>query len=177
MKFEPELTEGMRRYLEAEPSDRDNAEAAKILLRVSGNIHLYNQIMRTGPDRMAPLIERKLKDYYQFRLAKLTHEEVKRMSSRAEVIVKDTSKREEEIRSGRRPDHDSLPDEIRAAYAEALGCLHSERELHLQIRRLALSEATCPDSEIYPFVKEIIRLDDRRLALWRRYDEYGRKQD
>lgn len=172
MNFEPELTEGMRRYLEADPENRDNTEAAKILLRVSGNIYLYNQIMRDGPDRMATVIERKLRDYYQFRLAKMTHEEVKRMSSQAERIVKETPKREEEIRAGKRPDHDSLPDEIRAAYAEALGCLYSERDLHLQIRKLALSEATCPDSELYPFVKEIIRLDDRRLALWRRYDEY-----
>lgn len=172
MNFEPELTEAMRAYLEAEPADRDHAGAAKVLLRVSGQIHLYNQIMREGPERMAPLIERRLREYYQFRLAKQTHEQVMEMSAKADAVVEAAPRREEEMRSGKRADHDKLPDEIRAAYVEALDCLNKEREVHMQIRRLALSEATCPDSEVYPFVKEIIRLDDKRLALWKRYDEF-----
>ena len=172
MNFEPELTEAMRRYLDAEPAERDNAEAAKVLLRVSGQIHLYNKIMREGPDAYAPFIEKRLREYYMFRLAKVTREEVRELSGKADAVVEAMPKREDEMRLGRRADHDSLPDEVRGAYVEALDCLHKIRELHLQIRRLALSEATCPDSELYPFVKEIVKLDDRRLALWKRYDEW-----
>lgn len=175
MNFEPELTEGMRRYLEADPAERDHADGARIFLRISGLVHVYNQIMRGGPDNFAPFLESKLRNYYEFRLARMTHEQVAELSAKADSAVGTADSKEEELRAGKRKDHDSLPEDVRAAYVEALNCLNKERELHLQIRRLALHEATCPDSELYPFVKEIVRLDERRLELWKLYDSYVKK--
>ena len=46
------------------------------------------------------------------------------------------------------------------------------RELHLKLRTLSLDNATCPDSERYPFLKEIIALDKKRVQNWDIYDHF-----
>lgn len=46
------------------------------------------------------------------------------------------------------------------------------RELHLRLRSLSLDSATCPDSERYPFLKELISLDKKLHANWEAYDKY-----
>jgi hypothetical protein len=46
------------------------------------------------------------------------------------------------------------------------------RELHLKLRSLSLDNATCPDSERYPFLKEIIALDKKRVQNWDIYDHF-----
>ena len=46
------------------------------------------------------------------------------------------------------------------------------RELHLRLRSLSLDNATCPDSERYPFLKELISLDKKLHANWEAYDHY-----
>lgn len=46
------------------------------------------------------------------------------------------------------------------------------RELHLRLRSLSLDNATCPDSERYPFLKELITLDKKLHSNWEEYDHY-----
>ena len=46
------------------------------------------------------------------------------------------------------------------------------RELHLRLRSLSLDNVTCPDSERYPFLKELIALDKKLHANWEAYDHY-----
>ncbi len=79
---------------------------------------------------------------------------------------------EDERRLGKREDHDSLPDEIKAKYVENLSLLQRMRELHLRLRSLSLDNATCPDSERYPFLKELISLDKKLHSNWEAYDHY-----
>lgn len=151
---------------------RNYGEGADILQRVTGNAVRYREMMRKGPENFAGFINKKLGEILEFRLAKLTHAQVSVMKAKADKIVEQSGNHEDQIRSGKREDHDSLPDEIKAAYVEALDCLRMVRELQLQIRNLALGKSRCPDSEVYPFVKEIIKVDDKRLALWKKYDEF-----
>ncbi len=73
---------------------------------------------------------------------------------------------------GKRADHDALPDDIKAKYVENLSILQRMRELHLRLRSLSLDSATCPDSERYPFLKELISLDKKLQANWEAYDTY-----
>jgi len=68
--------------------------------------------------------------------------------------------------------NDSLPDEIRAKYVENLSILQHMRELHLKLRSLSLYTAPCPDSERYPFLKELIELDKKMHANWDEYDHF-----
>lgn len=177
MNFDPKTTERMKAFLEADQKDRDYREALDIILRLSGNIYWHRMVSLKGPENFAPVIEKRIRDYYQFRLRKVTHEQVREMSHKADAAVAEIPVLQEEIKTGKRPDHDYLPDNIKAAYIETLDCLNKMRELHLQIRTLALHRAACPDSEIYPFVKEIIKLDNRRLQCWKLYDTYKIQQD
>lgn len=165
-----QLTQKIRQFLDTPEDQRDYGVASEILLKITGNVVRHNMIMRRGPENFAALLSKQLSDHYNFRMAKITRQQVREMANKAESVVKDIPKNNEEIRAGKRPDHDSLPDDVKAAYIEALDCLRKQRELHMQIRNLALGSSHCPDSELYPFVKEIIRLDDRRLACWRKYD-------
>ena len=55
---------------------------------------------------------------------------------------------------------------------ENLSLLQRMREVHLKLRTLSTADAPCPDSERYPFLKELIELDTRLHANWDRYDHY-----
>ena len=78
----------------------------------------------------------------------------------------------DEHKTGKRIDHDSLPDEIKAKYVENLSILQRMRELHLKLRSLSLDTSPCPDSERYPFLKELINLDKKMHANWEEYDHF-----
>ena len=51
------------------------------------------------------------------------------------------------------------------------------RELHLQLRNLSTQASTCPDSDRYPFLKEIIELDKRYHKNWQAYDSFTVSSD
>ena len=77
-----------------------------------------------------------------------------------------------QFKAGKRLDHDSLPVEIQALYIENGNIIHKMRELHLQLRELSKENATCPDSERYPFLKELIALDKTYHKNWQIYDSW-----
>ena len=79
----------------------------------------------------------------------------------------------QEFRAGKRADHDTLPPEIQALYVENASLMQKMRELHLQLRMLSTQASTCPDSDRYPFLKEIIELDKRYHKNWQEYDNYS----
>lgn len=75
--------------------------------------------------------------------------------------------------AGRRADHDLLPAEVQALYVENASILQKMRELHLTLRNLSLDSVACPDSERYPFLKELIELDKKYRNNWRVYDSFS----
>ena len=78
-----------------------------------------------------------------------------------------------EFKAGKRADHDSLPIEIQALYVENGNIIHKMRELHMRLRSLSVESATCPDSERYPFLKELIALDKQYHKNWQVYDSWS----
>lgn len=178
---------------------KDWDEGAIMLLQLSGNKIMYANISH-NPKGKAEFIKGKLQRYLNFRLQDLTKQQVKEMQQKVDVIVKDTIKpafervqsqgnlnsaeREQarqigkpdgdfaDFKAGKRGDHDLLPDVIKALYAENLDIVHRMRELHLKLRTLSLENATCPDSERYPFLKEIIALDKKLHENWDAYDHF-----
>lgn len=78
-----------------------------------------------------------------------------------------------EFKAGKRADHDSLPIEIQALYVENGNIIHKMRELHMRLRSLSAENATCPDSERYPFLKELIALDKQYHKNWQVYDSWS----
>lgn len=172
------FTELIGKWLNTPEAERDYSAGALYLLKLSGNQILYKNVVANLDNRHA-VVEYQLQKYYNFRLAALTREQVAEMSAKVETIAEEhhltddaSTVPEDDRRTGKREDHDSLPDEIKAKFVENLSILQRMRELHLRLRSLSLDNVTCPDSERYPFLKELISLDKKLHANWEAYDHY-----
>ena len=185
MNQDPKFTETLQAWMNTPDAQKNWDEGAILLLQLSGNRIMYRNIS-VNPKGKAEFIKGQLQKYLNFRLQKLTHDQVADMQTKVDDIVKnvikpagkseiDVANKSEEFadfKAGKRPDHDDLPEEIQALYVENLDIVHRMRELHLKLRTLSLDNATCPDSERYPFLKEIINLDKKRVANWDIYDHF-----
>ena len=172
------FTQQIREWLEQPHDERDYSVGALYLLKLSGNQIMYRNLI-ANPSAKADFIEYQIQKYYNFRVQALTHEQVEEMAAQVKTIADEhhltddaSTVPEDERRLGKREDHDSLPDEIKAKYVENLSLLQRMRELHLRLRSLSLENATCPDSERYPFLKELISLDKKLHSNWEEYDHF-----
>lgn len=183
--MDQKLTENVQAWLNTPADQRDLEKGALYLLQLSGNQIMYRNIC-VNIRRHADDIEYQLKKYVNFRLQSLTHQQVADMQSKVAAIVKKNhldaplktaaQKRAAtmEFKKGMRSDHDQLPDEIKAYYAENLSILQKMRNLHTKLQMLSTENSTCPDSERWPFLKELIALDKTYHANWQKYDNFGK---
>ena len=161
-------------WLNTPESKRDYTVGALYLLKLSGNKIMYANIV-ANIDRRHEIVEYQLQKYYNFRVKELTHAQVEEMQQKVDAIVEEhipLAADADTQRVGKRDDHDLLPDSIKALYVENLSLLQRMRELHLRLRSLSLENVTCPDSERYPFLKEMIALDKKLHSNWEQYDHY-----
>ena len=168
------FTELIKQWLETPSDQRDYSVGALYLLKLSGNQIMYRNIV-AQLDRRHDFVDYQNQKYYNFRVQALTHAQVEEMQQQVDVIVAEhisLAANADEHKTGKRDDHDSLPDEIKAKYVENLSILQRMRELHLKLRSLSLDTAPCPDSERYPFLKELIELDKKMHANWDEYDHF-----
>ena len=168
------FTELIKQWLETPSNQRDYSVGALYLLKLSGNQIMYRNIV-AQLDRRHDFVDYQIQKYYNFRVQALTHAQVEEMQQQVDVIVSEhisLAANADEHKTGKRIDHDSLPDEIKAKYVENLSILQRMRELHLKLRSLSLDTAPCPDSERYPFLKELIELDKKMHANWEEYDHF-----
>ena len=168
------FTELIKQWLETPSDQRDYSVGALYLLKLSGNRIMYRNIV-AQLDRRHDFLDYQIQKYYNFRVQALTHAQVEEMQQQVDVIVAEhisLAANADEHKTGKRIDHDSLPDEIKAKYVENLSILQRMRELHLKLRSLSLDTAPCPDSERYPFLKELIDLDKKMHANWEEYDHF-----
>lgn len=159
--------------------ERDYDEGRRLLYAASRN-SILNRQLSMATERNKERIDAMLSKYIRFVLDEVTREQVAEMDRQVKRILDDNlslavEKDKAEPR-GRREDHDSLPDEIKAKYVENLDILRKMRELHMTLRRLSvyirMNTVPCPDSERYPFLKEMIRLDKLYHENWKVYDRY-----
>lgn len=168
------FTELIKQWLETPSDQRDYSVGALYLLKLSGNQIMYRNIV-AQLDRRHDFVDYQIQKYYNFRVQALTHAKVEEMQQQVDVIVAEhisLAANADEHKTGKRIDHDSLPDEIKVKYVENLSILQRMRELHLKLRSLSLDTAPCPDSERYPFLKELIELDKKMHANWEEYDHF-----
>ena len=168
------FTELIKQWLETPSNQRDYSVGALYLLKLSGNQIMYRNVV-AQLDRRHDFVDYQIQKYYNFRVQALTHAQVEEMQQKVDVIIAEhisLAANADEHKTGKRDDHDSLPDEIKAKYVENLSILQRMRELHLKLRSLSLDTAPCPDSERYPFLKELIDLDKKMHANWEEYDHY-----
>ena len=175
--MDKQFTEQLQAWLALPREERDWDAGALMLLQLSGNKIMYRNIS-VNPIGKAEFIEGKLQQYLDFRLSELTHEQVKEMQQQVADIVKEHTEFKSEdneaksFKAGKRADHDSLPDEIKALYVENLDLVHRMRELHLKLRTMSTTDSACADSDRYPFLKEFIKLDKKLHDNWNVYDHF-----
>lgn len=180
MNLDPKFTQLIQDWLNAHEDERDYSVGALYLLKLSGNQIMYRNLVARNTAQTREYIEYQLQKYLNFRLAALTHAQVEEMSAQVETIIAEhiplAATADGEVAEGKgrgkREDHDRLPDNIKALYVENLSLLQKMRELHLQLRKLSTENSTCPDSERYPFLKELIRLDKKLHSNWEQYDHF-----
>lgn len=180
--MDKEFTNKLQTWLSLPREDRDWDEGALMLLQLTGNKIMYRNLC-VNPEGKANFIEGKLQQYLEFRLAELTHEQVKEMQHTVEEIVKEHTEFKSDdneaknFKAGKRADHDTLPEEIQALYVENLDLVHRMRELHLKLRTMSTTDSTCADSDRYPFLKEFIKLDKKLHDNWNVYDHFVTKAE
>lgn len=180
--MDKEFTNKLQTWLSLPREDRDWDEGALMLLQLTGNKIMYRNLS-VNPEGKANFIEGKLQQYLEFRLAELTHEQVKEMQHAVEEIVKEHTEfksddnEAKKFKAGKRADHDTLPEEIQALYVENLDLVHRMRELHLKLRTMSTMDSTCADSDRYPFLKEFIKLDKKLHDNWNVYDHFVTKAE
>ena len=176
------FTDKLQTWLSLPREQRDWDEGALMLLQLTGNKIMYRNLS-VNPEGKANFIEGKLQQYLEFRLAELTHEQVKEMQHAVEEIVKEHTEFKSDdneaknFKAGKRADHDTLPEEIQALYVENLDLVHRMRELHLKLRTMSTTDSTCADSDRYPFLKEFIKLDKKLHDNWNVYDHFVTKAE
>lgn len=185
MTLNHDFTEKIQQWLDTPHEERDYEQGALYLLKLNGNQIMYRNLM-ANPRGKAEFIEYHLRKHYGFRVKELTHAQVVEMEKKVEQIEKKhisfidspsapstlNSQPSTEFKQGKRADHDTLPEEIQALYVENLSIVQRMREVHLRLRTLSTADAPCPDSERYPFLKELIELDSKLHANWEQYDHY-----
>lgn len=175
--MDKKFTDLLKVWLETPADDRDYTVGNLYLLQLSGNQIMYkNNLTMIGSKKVRDMIEYQLQKFYNFRVAELTHSQVEDMAEQVSVIAKDNKINEvppSPVR-GKREDHDSLPPEIQALYVVNLDILHRMRRLHMKLSDLSEEKngKLCPDSDRYPFLKEIIELDKQLHANWQKYDDF-----
>ena len=180
--MDKEFTNKLQTWLSLPREQRDWDEGALMLLQLTGNKIMYRNLS-VNPEGKANFIEGKLQQYLEFRLAELTHEQVKEMQHTVEEIVKEHTEFKSDdneaknFKAGKRADHDTLPEEIQALYVENLNLVHRMRELHLKLRTMSTTDSTCADSDRYPFLKEFIKLDKKLHDNWNVYDHFVTKAE
>lgn len=168
-----QFTERLGAWLRERPDTRDYAAGCKMFLQLTARVNMYKNLL-AAPDM--PRLETELQKHYDFRVAELTHAQVIEMDAQAATIAADNNLQAGESEAapprGKRSDHDTLPPEIQALYVENLSLLQRMREVHLRLRNLSAENSVCPDSERYPFLKELIDLDKKYRSNWQGYDQY-----
>lgn len=169
-------------YLSTPAAERNLAEGAKMVLQLTRNKILYDNMQRNLP-KFASKIEYELQKFLKVRVADVTHQQVEELQQQVDSINKATkidesaTKAKREAQRGKRPDHDSLPDDIKQLYIDNLDIIQKMRYLHVKLEDIPVDGDACHDGDRYPFLKELVELDKKRMANWKRYDSFKQEPE
>lgn len=171
-----ELTPKIKQWLDTPPEQRDYAQGALLIGKVSRNRILYANVSR-DPLRKSAAITYHLEKIYKQRLIDVTHEQVGEMMTRCDAIARanglsHAGSAKSDFQKGKRADHDRLPPEIQRLWVENGELRQRMRDCHTHLRLINHTNSTCPDSDRYPWAKQLIAYDKQYRENWNRYDHY-----
>ena len=178
------FTQELQQWVNTPDTERDLAQGALLLYRLTGNAYAYQQAL-VRPAAYAATLDHELKKHLAIRLDGLMRQEVAQierealpriaktlkepspLETTAPVVSTDTEKPEAQ-HAGRRKDHDKLPQEIQDLYTQNGELYHKMKLLFNQLK--AMKEAQPCDR--YELLKQLRAADDKYRANWAKYDEY-----
>lgn len=189
--MDKQLTTKLQAWLNTPAAERD-IETGRILVLQLTRSQILARNFQVRPKVFMARVEYELNKILKLRLADMTHEQVSVLKKQAQTVaqvhhladplpgsektpVTKRIEKTEEFKKGKRHDHDQLPEEAKAAYIENLDIMRRMREAHSRLV-IVLEEAEkgnksfCPDSDTFPFAKEIVDLAKKYYANWRQYD-------
>lgn len=125
----------------------------------------WQQLVAARPLYLKDHIIAELKKHLQYRLDDLTREEVRSLDIKVQKCVGETLTAN---RTGKRPDHDALPDEIKALWDDNAGIYKRIKDKFEECK--ALNDK--PACDRYEVLKVLAELDDKYRAQMKAYDDY-----
>ena len=188
-KYEPKLTDDMVKWLSSEhESDEMILKGAVMLLRVNRNRGLYERIIRQ-PRRGLKKLEYELRKHVNMRLDGYTIEDVEKLDSEITPQIESAISSEKidddgetgdapsgeeasnatTVITGKRPDHDQLPEEIQAIWVKNAERWHKIKETYNLLLTL---NAPCDRYEYlkllkdawYNYKADMARYDDFKIG-------------
>ena len=169
-----DLTAKIKEILDTPDEQIDIDYAATILLKVNRNRILNQNIIRRG--NVAKL-RYELQKVYDFRFKEDALNETQILEEKIVSVVKETLPKIESIEKsetkGMRPDHNQLPDEIKAKFLENQNIFPKMRKLHEQLKLMSNAKAC----DRYPFLQELVEQDHKLRENWDAYDAFTISED
>lgn len=159
------FTSQIKKWLMADPADRNLLEGAEMLLRLNRNRAMYNTIRR-APARFTGKLEYELRKYLSIRLDRQTSRDIVKMEKRVVPEAQQILSNSQSL--GLRPDHGSLPENIKKIW-------EVNRELRKRIDHL-FNEIKARNSGLPCDRYELLKVLDAADRAYRRnfaiYDSY-----
>lgn len=167
-KPDKHLTESIQAFLATNPAERNIRLGADLLLRLNRNRALHQSILRR-PDKMATKLDYELKKHLRIRLDGFTLDQVARMERglmpKVSAVLSEGDKTQTH---GRRADHDTLPENIRAIYERGGEIFAKMRQIFETLKQME-SKAPCDRYELLCILAE---LDTKYRQGWETYDTF-----
>ena len=171
------FTQQLQAWLDTPSDSRDLATGAELLLRLNKNQYLHNMILRK---RNFTKLEYELRKYLNIRLEGLTKREVVAMEQAvlplaaesidagAPVISTDDEMPEGNYR-GKRPDHDTLPQNLQDLYERNGEIYFKIKQLFETLQQME-NDTPCDRHE---YLKQLDELDKAYRENWETYDTWS----
>lgn len=180
------LTMRIGAFLKVEhPTDKQIIDAAEMLLQLDPGRErgVYNSACQR-PQSLLPWVRADLQKFYKIRVAGITNAEVgKYIEETEKVVVEDLQQKPEGIEvattdnlavtseRGKRADHDTLPDNIKALWDDNAKRWQKMRELHNQLALMVL-KSDYQQCDGYELCYALRQADNALRSAYKQYDEY-----
>lgn len=167
----------IKTWLDTPVADRDTIEGARLLLQITRNQIIFRNAMR-NPERYAERVAYELQKAYKTRLNVVTKSEVDSLMVQVNAINvtrgldKTPDSERSDFQRGKRADHEDLPKNVQQLWEDNAEIMKKMRDCHTHLRLISSENSACPDSDRYPWAKEIIRLDKQYRENFNIYDHY-----
>lgn len=167
--IDKKFTEDIQAIVQSETvTDEQIVEGVQLLRRIAPSNMMYMrwaQLANSRPAHIKDHVLKELKKHLAYRLDELTRDQVRILDIKVQKEVKDTLTAP---RTGKREDHDLLPDEIKALWDDNASIYKKMKDKFEECKALN-GQLAC---DRYEVLKVLAELDDTYRKNMKAYDEY-----